>query len=447
MENLRLSILTDVNAERTNRFRSRHLDFLEENESLEATSSALRNSIAIPRSTNKGKRVTSLTHFPNTEDRPPSLLPPPTPSSPPPSSSPPPGPFRGSTVPTISKYVDAPADERDDIIAALAWEQQHERHLKAKARWEMNDEYLEELDSIAPTMLYDTFHEPIVALSEKYFSKVSWRLLASRITNRTKGLTEARKYFPAFVKLPCIPETWDTLAAHSSMSSPLFIEAIISNTLATQMCHCPALQAEGDLAAYLDTFYYQCMSIGPGTLDAAEWMAVTLQMMHKMLYPDRTNPRYKYQAKIPEVKPIEESAQTRDIVWALCDTLRLLRAAVGAPLSTSESEDLLKSMTDIVVKNFKLSVEWHMKPLAFRQQGPAWHLRQSVEPKSGMYDFDDPEAFLNDEPVDPTVIHHVIAVISPTLLREEWDKPDNPWWQGKVWMKPRLLIAPGPPPK
>ncbi|KAK6341569.1 hypothetical protein TWF696_008641 [Orbilia brochopaga] len=446
MGDLRLSILTDPTTERANKFRSRHLDFLEENESFEATSNVIRNSTASSSNLKKkGKKVASLNLSPDAGSST-SLPPPPTPSPPLPSGSPALGTSSENAGPTMSKYVDAPADERDEIIAALAWEQLHERHLKTKARWEMNDEYLEELDAIAPSMLHDSFHAPIVALSEKYFSSVSWRTLASRITNRTKGLREARKYFPAFIKLPCIPETWEALAAHSSMTSPLLIEAIIANTLATQMCHCPALQAEGDLASYLDKFYYQCMSIGPGSLDAAEWMALTLQMMHKMLHPDRTNPRYKYQTKIPEVKTIEDSAQTRDLVWALCDTMRLLRAASGAPLSANESEELLKSMTDIVVNNFKLVVEWHMKPLAFRQQGPAWHMRQLVRANTDMYDFDDPEVFL-DGLVDPNVTHHVIAVISPTLLREEWDKPDNAWWQGKVWMKPRLLVAPGPPVK
>ncbi|KAF3916335.1 hypothetical protein ABW21_db0204816 [Orbilia brochopaga] len=433
MGDLRLSILTDPTAERSSRFRSRHLDFLEENESLEATSNILRNSTSSSRSRNsrklKGKKVASLNLSPDAGSST-SVPPLPTPSPPPPSGFPSREPSSDHDEPIMSKYVDAPADERDDIIAALAWEQEHERHLKTKARWEMNDEYLGELDTIAPSMLHETFHKPIVALSEKYFSK---------------GLKEARKYFPAFVKLPCMPETWETLTTHPTMTSPLFIEAVIANTLATQMCHCPALQAEGDLASHLDEFYYHCMSIGPGSLDAAEWMALTLQMMHKMLYPDRTNPRYKYQTKIPQVATVEESVQTRDIIWALCDTLRLLRAASGVPLTAEESEALLKSMTELVVENFKSAVEWHMKPLAFRQQGPSWHLRQSITAEDEIYDLDDPEVFLNALE-DSTIPHHVVAVISPTLLREEWDKPDNAWWQGRVWMKPRLLIAPGPPP-
>ncbi|KAF3910369.1 hypothetical protein ABW20_dc0100736 [Dactylellina cionopaga] len=344
-----------------------------------------------------------------------------------------------------SRYVDGPADERDEIIEAMAWELEHEQHLKTKARWDINDEYLAELDGIASQTLQETFHGPIVSISEKVFPQnIDWKLLATRLSGRTDNLKTARKYFPPFIKLPCVPETWGEIVAHPDMTSALFVEGILANTLANQICHCPALQADGELAGYLDTFYYHCMSIGPGSRDAAEWMALTLQMMHKMIYPDRTNPRYKHQPDIPDIKPIEESLQTRDIICALSDTLRLLREAVSMPFTIDEWNEVTNLITDLVVANFRLSVEWHQKPLAFKQQSTAWYTRISAESGGVFCDLEDEGQFLNSGVIDKSWEHHVIAVITPRFLREEWDKPNNAWWEGKVWMKPKLLIAPGP---
>ncbi|KAK6543454.1 hypothetical protein TWF694_000200 [Orbilia ellipsospora] len=345
-----------------------------------------------------------------------------------------------------SKYVDAPADDRDDIIEALVWELEHEKHLKTKARWDINDDYLAELDSFAPETLFETFHVPIQAISTKFFPpNISWQVLSTRISTRTENLTKSKKYFPPFIKLPCASETWLEVVNHPNMTCALFLEGVISNTLANKMCHCPALQAEGDLASHLDTFYYHCMSLGPGTRDAAEWMALTLQMMHKMVYPDRSNPRYMYQAEIPEIKPIEESTHTKDIISALVETVKILREAVNMPLPPSESDELKEMVTELVVANFRLSVEWHKKPLAFKQQGPMWHLRTPVRDDGEFMDIKDESIFINPEGLDKSGLNHVIAVITPTLLREEWDKTENRWWQGKIWVQPKLLVAQGPP--
>ncbi|EPS43605.1 hypothetical protein H072_2447 [Dactylellina haptotyla CBS 200.50] len=465
MDTLALSVFIE---EKPSRFRARHLDFVDQGEASNAAAALSKKPKKGLKGWGKGKKAvtnTTIEEEENSEGA--SILPrkhstgkkkkllprneyalP----SPPLSTSEDCQnleiPRRGSgSLPNLpqSKFVDGPVDERDEIIEALSWELEHEHHLKTKARWDMNDEYLAELDTFAPETLAENFHDKILKISERFFPQsIMWRIMANRIGINTKKLVLAKKWFPAFIKLPCTPETWPRVISHPDMTCALFVEGVIANTLATQMCHCPALQAEGDLASYLDTFYYHCMSIGPGTLDAAEWMALTLQLMKKMTSPDRTNPRYRYQADIPEIKTVEESVQTKDIIWALCETIRMLRDCVTQPLTASESKELNDMVTDLVVTNFKLSVEWHMKPLAFKQQGPAWHLRSVADGDDKNLDMDDESLFVNADTMDPTQDQQIVAVISPTLLREEWDKPEKMWWQGQIWMKPRLLAAPVP---
>ncbi|KAK6501255.1 hypothetical protein TWF481_009096 [Arthrobotrys musiformis] len=365
-------------------------------------------------------------------------------------SPPPPPPSRPSPIPfdgRRSNYVDAPADERDEIIEALTAELEHEQYLKTKSRWELNEDYLEELDLIAPQTLQETFHAKITLISEKFFPKnISWQLLGARLAPRIKNL-RTKVYFPESIKLPCTPETWDAVQNHPDMTSALFVEGIIANTVAYHMCDCPTFQAEGALAMKLDAFYHYCEEINPGGTQGAEWMALTLQMIHKMLHPDETNPSRTQPPQFSDIKPIEKSTQTKNLMWALTDTLRILREAVNMPFGASEWTSLINMTQDLVSEAFKLSVSWHSKPLLFKQYGMSWFSSEDLQGCSDSlgFDLDDKEAVLNFGEGNGKE-QHVIAVIYPALLREEWQVPGEARQQPKVWAKPKLLVAPGPPP-
>ncbi|KAK6347915.1 hypothetical protein TWF718_005735 [Orbilia javanica] len=345
----------------------------------------------------------------------------------------------------LSNYVNAPADKRDEIIEALVSELEDEQYLGTKTRWEVSEDHLEELDAVAPSILQEIFHDKISALSEKFFPRnVSWALLATRLTPAIKRLNKM-KYFSEPIKLPCTPETWDAVRNHPQMTSALFVEGIISNTLAYHMCSCPIFQVEDELATQLGVFYRYCKGIDQLGPQSAEWMALTLQMIQQMLNPDETDPKKRLRNSPAGISTVEGSSQTRTVMWALTDTFRILREAVRMPFGTEEWRKLVDTTQDLVSEAFKLSVQWHSKPLAFKQYGMTWFWKKPLQICSDSLSFDE-ETIINWGETDPSQKQHVAAVISPVLLRGQWTKPGEDREQVKVWMKPRLLIAPGPPP-
>ncbi|KAK6357991.1 hypothetical protein TWF730_007345 [Orbilia blumenaviensis] len=351
-----------------------------------------------------------------------------------------------------SFYIDGPADERDEIIEALVSELDHEQYLKRKIRWEFNEKYLEELDAIAPTVLQESFHDKITTISEKFFPEsISWEFFGTRFALKIKNHNEMKYFSDSItIKLPCTLQTWDAVRQHPAMTAALFIEGIISNTVAHHMCDCPTFQAEGDLAKALGTFYRNCQDINPGGYEGAEWMALTLQMMHKMLYPGVADGKTRSLPVFPEVKIIENSIWTQTMVWALTDTLRLIREAVDMPFETEEWKSLQEMIRDLVIEAFNLSVQWHSKPLSFKQDGISFFSKMTLQ---GCSDFlnvklNNEESILNWPPkvAGGSQGQHVIAVISPILYRKQWKRAGKVRWQVKVWTKPKLLVAPGPPP-
>ncbi|KAK6532391.1 hypothetical protein TWF281_006580 [Arthrobotrys megalospora] len=436
-----LSILGERNPTGS-KAQTRRLGTLEKHESAQASpsSNSLSTQETSTRENEKGKLVIEDENWP-LKDHSPASLERPLPPIPPPSRIPP-HPYDDP----LSNYVNAPADERDDIIEALTYELEHEQYLKTKTRWELNDDYLEELDSIAPTILQEIFHNKITAISKKFFpGSISWELLGTRLAPRMKNL-ENVAYFPEPIKLPITTTTWDAVQQHPDMTSALFVEGIISNTIAYYMCYFPISQAEGELAACLEKFYRYCQVMNRGGRQGPEWLALTLQMMHNMLYPDVTEPTKGHRTLFNDIKTVEESSRTRSLMWALTDTLRILREAVGMPFGTEEWTELVDMTTDLVTEAFKLSAQWHSKPLGFNQHGMAWFRSRSLRICSDTLnlDLDDKETVLNWDEADNGEEHHVIAVISPILFRAEWGKIGEE--QAKIWMKPRLLVAPGQSP-
>ncbi|KAF3211152.1 hypothetical protein TWF106_010290 [Orbilia oligospora] len=322
---------------------------------------------------------------------------------------------------TFSKYVDAPVDERDEIIEALTSTLENELYSKTKARWGLNENYLEELDTIAPSILQEKFHDKITAISTKFFPKsITWKILSSQLAPRINNLGKM-SYFPDGVKLPCTLETWDAVQQHPDMTSSLFVEGVISNTLAYGMGNAPVFQAEGLLGIDLGIFHYHCKAIHPGGPQGAEWTALTLQMIEKMLQV--SNEADSKQKEFSDIKPIERSNRTRKLVWTLMDTLRILREAVQMPFGTKEWDTLQEMTQDLVSEAFKLSIQWHSKPLSFGQH-------------------DDESTILNWEDRFYGQEKNVIAVISPMFFREEWDGLGEAQSRVRIWKIPRLLVIP-----
>ncbi|EGX52393.1 hypothetical protein AOL_s00043g182 [Orbilia oligospora ATCC 24927] len=322
---------------------------------------------------------------------------------------------------TTSKYVDAPVDERDEIIEALTSTLENELYSKTKARWGLNEDYLEELDTIAPSILQEKFHDKITAISTKFFPKsITWKILSSQLAPRIKNLKNM-SYFPDGVKLPCTPETWDAVQQHPDMTSSLFVEGIISNTLAYRMGDAPVFQAEGLLGIDLGIFHYHCKAIYPGGPQGAEWTALTLQMIEKMLQV--SNEADFKQKKISDIKTVEQSNQTRKF--------------------TKEWDTLQEMAQDLVSEAFKLSIQWHSKPLSFGQHGMSWFSHRTIQKCSKIlgYNLDDESTILNWEERFYGQEKNVIAVISPMFFREEWDGLGKAQSRVRVWKEPRLLVT------
>ncbi|KAF3231878.1 hypothetical protein TWF192_005788 [Orbilia oligospora] len=343
---------------------------------------------------------------------------------------------------TFSKYVDAPVDERDEIIEALTSTLENELYSKTKARWGLNEDYLEELDTIAPSILQEKFHDKITAISTKFFPKsITWKILSSQLAPRINNLGKM-SYFPDGVKLPCTLETWDAVQQHPDMTSSLFVEGVISNTLAYGMGNAPVFQAEGLLGIDLGIFHYHCKAIHPGGPQGAEWTALTLQMIEKMLQV--SNEADSKQKEFSDIKPIERSNRTRKLVWTLMDTLRILREAVQMPFGTKEWDTLQEMTQDLVSETFKLSIQWHSKPLSFGQHGMSWFSQKTIQNCSKIlgYNLDNESTILNWEDRFYGQEKNVIAVISPMFFREEWDGLGEAQSRVRIWKVPRLLVIP-----
>ncbi|KAK6518320.1 hypothetical protein TWF506_005480 [Arthrobotrys conoides] len=405
-------------------------------------SSSSSNSLSTPNPSiqeskkNQGKQLTQT--FPEDKNRLSRNILLSSPQSSPPVSSP----LSPLLPPTMipSRYVAAPADERDEIIEALASELETEQYFKTKARWELNDDYLEELDTIAPSILQEKFHDKITAISEKFFSRsIAWELLGSCLAPRIKNTT--KMFFPEFIRLPCTPETWDAVQQHPDMTSALFIEGILSNSLAYQMCDSPVYQAEGSLAIVLGMFHNHCKRVSPGGPQGAEWMALTLQMIDTMLHSNETDPR---RQTFPDIKSVEKSSQARKLIWALIDALRILREAVKMPFDQKEWNALEEMTQDLVYDAFRLSIQWHSRPLAFGHHGMTWFSQNTLQSCSDTLgcELDNEDAIWNWEEGHKYQKKKVIAVISPMFFREEWKCLQNTRSRLKVWKEPKLFVAP-----